>query len=88
MKNLFQLATKICSFVVFMICIGGCKAFIKTMDHPIDPIKSRQLLNAESPVVSINFWYVSIMALILTVLLFFVWIVGWKKPQKREADSV
>ena len=69
MKNLLRLVSTICLFIVFMLCVGGCKTLIKTVDHPI------------------NFWYVSIMALILAVLLLFAWFVGWKKTQKREADS-
>ena len=87
MKNLLRLVSTICLFIVFMLCVGGCKTLIKTVDHPINPVKAKQLVTAESPVVSINFWYVSIMALILAVLLLFAWFVGWKKTQKREADS-
>ena len=71
-----------------MICISGCRTIIKTVDHPIDPIKAEQLVTADSPVVSVNLWYVSIMALIIVILLVFVWFIGWRKNQKREADSV
>ena len=74
--------------ILSMVYLGGCKTLIKTVDHPIDPIKAKQLVTAESPVASVNLWYISVISLILTMLLVFAWINGWRRNQKREADSV
>jgi len=81
------LSITIFSSLLSMVYLGGCKTLIKTVDHPIDPIKAKQLVTAESPVVSVNLWYVSFMTLIISLLLLFLWIFNWKKNQKRVADS-
>tara|TARA_R110002051_G_scaffold221954_1_gene285571 strand:+ start:2322 stop:2558 length:237 start_codon:yes stop_codon:yes gene_type:complete len=71
----------------FILIISGCRTIIKTVDHPIDPVKAEKLVNAVSPVLSVNLWYVSIMTLIVAIILVFAWSIGWRKNQKREADS-
>ena len=88
MKYLSWLVPVIFSLAFSLIYISGCRTLIKTVDHPIDPVKAKQLVTAESPVVSINLWYISAMALIVATLLVFAWFIGWKRNQKREADSV
>jgi len=88
MRNLSWILPAICSLIFSLIYISGCRTLIKTVDHPIDPVKAKQLVTAESPVVSVNLWYISAMSLILTMLLVFAWIIGWRRNQKREADSV
>ena len=75
------------SLIFSLVHISGCRTLIKTVDHPIDPVKAKQLVTAESPVVSVNLWYVSFMTLIISLLLLFSWIFNWKKNQKRVANS-
>ena len=84
MKYLIILITTI---LVSSVYVGGCKSLIKTIDHPIDPIKAEKLVTTKSPVLSVNLWHISLMSLIVTIMIIFVWVIGWKKAQKREAVS-
>ena len=74
-------------YVLVLISLYGCGTIVKTVDHPINPVKAEKLATAESPVLSVNLWHVSIMATIVTGLLVFAWFIGWKRVQKSEADS-
>ena len=74
-------------YMLVLIFLYGCGTIVKTVDHPINPVKAEKLATAESPVLSVNLWHVSVMASIVVGLLVFAWFIGWRRVQKREADS-
>tara|TARA_Y100000004_G_C8918828_1_gene414458 strand:- start:794 stop:1033 length:240 start_codon:yes stop_codon:yes gene_type:complete len=69
------------------LALVGCGTTLKTFDHPIDPVKAKELVTVESPALSVNLWHVSFMAAIVSSIVIFAWIIGWKKSQKSVADS-
>jgi len=69
------------------ILLGGCASSIKTIDHPIDPIKQETLALSESPVLSVNIYSISIMLAVIALLVISLWLIAWKKTQNKEDDS-
>jgi len=69
------------------ILLGGCASSIKTIDHPIDPIKQETLALSESPVLSVNIYSISIMLAVISLLVISLWFIAWKKTQNKEDDS-
>tara|TARA_R110000823_G_scaffold217133_1_gene346532 strand:+ start:489 stop:728 length:240 start_codon:yes stop_codon:yes gene_type:complete len=70
----------------FML-LGGCVSSIKTMDHPIDPIKQKTLALSESPVLSVNMYSISIMLAVVSLLVVSLWFIAWKKTQNNPEDD-
>lgn len=67
--------------LLLTLLLASCNT-ISTKDYPIDEQKQKTLLLSESPVLTVNLVHISIMILILTVLIFAIWYLGWKRSQK------
>jgi len=72
--------------IPLILVLSSCNT-IRTFDHPIDEEKQEALVNRESPVIEIDLFNVSIMICILSVLIFFIWYIGWKKRQKSVVED-
>lgn len=72
--------------IPLILVLSSCNT-IRTVDHPIDEEKQEALVNRESPVIEIDLFNVSIMICILSVLIFFIWYIGWKKRQKSVVED-
>jgi hypothetical protein len=73
-------------FIPILFLLTSCNT-ITTRDHPIDKEKQETLLLSESPVLTINLVNISILTFILSLLIFFIWYVGWKRTQKSVEDD-
>ena len=72
--------------IPLILVLSSCST-VKTLNHPIDQEKQEALVNRESPVIEIDLFNVSIMICILSVLIFFIWYIGWKKRQKSVVED-
>lgn len=72
--------------IPLILVLSSCNT-IRTVDHAIDEEKQEALVNRESPVIEIDLFNVSIMICILSVLIFFIWYIGWKKRQKSVVED-
>ena len=72
--------------IMSFLPIPGCKT-ITLKDHPLDPVKVNQLLNAESPVLKVNIWNISIIVTIITAIIVMIFLMSWYSAKKTTSQA-